>query len=48
LKDKIGEKQLITKKESKIIKKVIKRIRVKIEIKNKLEGNHKFFIKGLN
>jgi hypothetical protein len=47
LKDKIGEKHLITQKESKI-KKIIKRIRVKIEIKNKLKGNHKFFIKGLN
>ena len=33
-------------KESKKI--VIKGINVKIKIKNKLEGNHKFSIKGLN
>jgi len=27
---------------------IIKRIRVKIKVKNKLEGNHKFSIGGLN
>jgi carbonic anhydrase len=45
LKDKIMKKINYTKESKKI---VIKGIKVKIKIKNKLEGNHKFSIKGLN
>jgi carbonic anhydrase len=45
LKDKIMKKINYTKESKKI---VIKGINVKIKIKNKLEGNHKFSIKGLN
>jgi len=45
LKDKIMKKINYTKESKKI---VIKGIKVKIQIKNKLEGNHKFSIKGLN
>jgi len=44
LKDEIKK---ITQKDSKL-KIAIKRIRMKIEIKNKLEGNYKFLIRWLN
>ena len=37
-----------TQKGSKKEKTIIKRIRVKIKIKNKLERNHKYLIGGLN
>lgn len=47
LRKKLKKKQLITQNDLKI-KKKIKRTRVKIEIRNKLEGNHKFSIRWLN
>lgn len=47
LRKKLKKKQSITQNDLKI-KKKIKRTRVKIEIRNKLEGNHKFSIRWLN
>jgi hypothetical protein len=47
LRKKLKKKQSITQNDLKI-KKQIKRTRVKIEIRNKLEGNHKFSIRWLN
>jgi hypothetical protein len=47
LKDEIEKKNNYTKGST--IKKIgIKRIMVKIKIKNKLEGDYKFLIRGLN
>ena len=45
--DEIGKKNNYIKG-SKIKKIKIKRVRMKNEIKNKLEGNYEFFIGGLN
>jgi len=47
VKEEIEEKTINYAKWSKN-KKKIKRTRVKIEIRNKLEGNHKFSIRWLN
>ena len=47
LKDETG-KNSITQKDLKQRKYIIKRMRVKIKIKNKLEGNQNFSIGGLN
>jgi len=44
LRDKIGKKNSITQKDPKFKKKIaIKRMRIKIEIKNKLEDDYEFF-----
>jgi len=48
LKDEKEKRKLITQNGFEIIKMVIKRMRVKIKIKNKLEGNYKFLIRRLN
>jgi hypothetical protein len=41
-------KKLLMQKNKKKLKMVIKQMRVKIAIKNKLEDETKFFIRGLN
>jgi len=47
LKDEIKEKKSIIQKDPKP-KIEIRRMKIKIEIKNKLEDNYNFFIEGLN
>jgi hypothetical protein len=44
LKNKIEKQNSIIQKDSKQKKIATKRMRIKIEIKNKLEGNYKFLI----
>jgi len=46
LNNEIEKKKLITKKDPN--KKIIKRMRIKIKIKNKLDGNYKLLTRGLN